>query len=117
MLSEDDIQRMVSRIVDGENPIAIGTFGSYATGRAHKDSDLDMFVIQTTAEPSSARRHRVMRHLFGVLQQTDMHVFTPEEFEAGGQEELSFVWTIIRQARLYHWTEEAACRVPSLFMR
>jgi hypothetical protein len=27
----------------------------------------------------------------------------------------SFAWVIVRQARLYHWTEDAKRRVPSLF--
>jgi predicted nucleotidyltransferase len=114
MMSEGDIQRIVSRIVAGDNPIAVGTFGSYAIGRAHEGSDLDLFVIQCTAQPPSARRRRVMRHLFGVLHPMDPHVFTPEEFEAGAREEQSFIWIIIRQARLYHWNQEAARLVPSL---
>ena len=114
MLTEGDIQRILSRIVDGENPIAAGTFGSYATGLAHEGSDLDLFVIQKTPAPPSLRQRRVMRHLFGVLHHTDAHVFTPEEFEEGAYDELSFLWVIARQARLYHWTDEAARRLPSL---
>ncbi|MNJ05842.1 hypothetical protein D3C73_1674380 [compost metagenome] len=37
----------------------------------------------------------------------DVHVFTPEEFEADAREELSFAWIIAKQARVYYWTEEA----------
>lgn len=114
MLSEADIQRIVSRIVVGERPLAVGIFGSYAIGRAHERSDLDLFVIQCTAQRPSARRRGVLRHLSGVLHPLDAHVFTPEEFEAAAQENLSFAWVIARQARLYHWTEEAARGVPSL---
>lgn len=114
MLSEDDIQRILSRIVESENPIAAGTFGSYATGLAHEGSDLDLFVIQNTAVLPPHRRHNVMRHLFGVMHHTDAHVFTPEEFEEGAYEELSFLWVIAKQARLYHWTDEAVSRLPSL---
>ena len=52
--------------------------------------------------------------LFGVLHPLDVHVFTPEEFEETACEVLSFAWVIVRQARLYHWTEAAARLVPSL---
>src|SRR4029077_11950396 len=104
MLTNGDIRRILSRIVEGENPIAAGTFGSYATGLAHEGSDLDLFVIQKTAATPSLRRRRVMQHLFSTLHHIDAHVFTPEEFEAGAYEELSFLWVIARQARLYHWT-------------
>jgi hypothetical protein len=59
----------------------------------------------------------VQRLLFGVLHPLDVHVFTSEEFEDMAHEELSFTWNIARQARLYHWSEEARRRVPSLLPR
>lgn len=114
MLSDNDIQRIVSRIVAGCGPIAVGTFGSYAIGRARESSDLDLFVIQNTVLPPPARRRAVQKHLYSVLQPLDVHVFTPDEFEAGVREELSFTWIIVRQARLYHWTSAAKSQVPSL---
>lgn len=114
MLSDRDIQRIVSRIVAGCRPIAAGSFGSYAVGLARDSSDLDLFVIQRTALPNAARRRAIYRHLCGVMHPLDVHVFTPEEFEADAREELSFAWVIARQACLYHWTEEAALEVPAL---
>jgi predicted nucleotidyltransferase len=117
MLSDDDITRIADRIVRGYGPLAVGTFGSYATGRARDKSDLDLFVIKRTPEPPSARRRAVVRLLFGVLHPVDAHVFTPEEFEQEAYEELSFAWVIARQARLYHWTVDAAEVVPSLTPR
>lgn len=114
MLSDSDIVRIVARVVVGCRPLAVGTFGSYAIGRAREGSDLDLFVIQQTILPSPARRRSVMQHLYGVLHPLDVHVFTPEEFETGTLEELSFTWIIVRQARVYHWSPEAAALVPSL---
>ena len=116
MLSDGDIQRIVTRIVEGCRPIAIGTFGSYAVGLARETSDLDLFVIQQTALPKPARRRDVCQHLFGVIHPLDVHVFTPEEFEADAREELSFAWIIARQACLYHWSAEARVLVPALGM-
>lgn len=115
MLTEGDIARIASRIVKGYGPLAVGTFGSYATGRARDSSDLDILVIKQTPESASARRRAVRRLLFGVLTALDIHVFAPEEFEEAACEELSFEWIIARQAQLYYWSEEARCRVPSLF--
>ncbi|MEO6973163.1 MAG: nucleotidyltransferase domain-containing protein [Rhodoferax sp.] len=114
MLSDNDIQRIVSRIVAGIDPVAVGIFGSYAVGRAHEGSDLDLFVIQHTVLPGSARRRNVTRHLYGVLHPLDVHVFTPDEFEAGMLEELSFAWVIVRQARLYYQSSDMLAKVPSL---
>jgi predicted nucleotidyltransferase len=117
MLSDDDIARFARRIVDGCRPLAVGTFGSYAIGRAREKSDLDLFVILRTPEQPPARRRAVRRLLFGVLHPIDPHIFTPEEFEATAYEELSFTWVIARQARLYHFQAEAGALVPSLVPR
>jgi predicted nucleotidyltransferase len=114
MLTDADIQCIVSRIVEGCRPIAAGTFGSYAVGLAREGSDLDLFVIQRTTLPKSARRRAIYRHLFGVMHPLDVHVFTPEEFEADAKDKLSFAWIIARQARIYHWTPEAALQAPAL---
>jgi predicted nucleotidyltransferase len=114
MLTDTDIRRIVERVVAGCGPLAVGIFGSYAVDRARGASDLDLFVIQQTRLPPSARRRAVMQTLFGILHPLDVHVFTPEEFEAGTLEELSFTWIIVRQARVYHWSPGAAALVPSL---
>jgi uncharacterized protein len=115
MLSDGDIARIVERIVRREAPLVVGTFGSYAVGTAHARSDLDLFVIKESAERPVARQHAIRRVLFSVLHPLDIHVFTPEEFEETAYEALSFAWVIVRQARIYHATEEAKRRVRSLF--
>ena len=49
-----------------------------------------------------------------VMHPLDIHVFAPEEFEEEAHEYLSFAWVIVRQAKLYHWSEAAAARVGFL---
>jgi uncharacterized protein len=115
MLSDDDIARIVERIVRREAPLVVGIFGSYAVGTARAGSDLDLFVIKDNAEWPVARRQAVRRSLFGLLHPLDIHVFTPAEFEETAQEALSFAWVIVRQARIWHSTEEGRRRVRSLF--
>lgn len=112
MLTENDITRIALRIVEAYAPLALGTFGSYAIGSPRNRSDLDLFVIKGAHEPCTARA--VKRLLFGVIHPVDVHVFTAEEFEDTVYEELSFTWVIVRQARLYHWAEQAKKLVPSL---
>ena len=117
MLTEGDIQQIVARIVSGYSPPAVAIFGSYAIGTATERSDLDILVIKATGHPWRGRAHQVRRLLFGVLSPLDVCVFTPEEFEEDVEEELSFGWVIVRQARVYHWTEAAARLVPTLARR
>jgi predicted nucleotidyltransferase len=117
MLTENDIQRIVGRVVSGYGPLVVGTFGSYAVGMARPSSDLDLFAIKATREPAGVRRRAIARLLFGVMHPLDLHVFTPEEFQGAVDEELSFEWLIARQARIYHWSAEAERLVPSLTAR
>lgn len=117
MLTDHDIARIAHRIVQSALPLAVGTFGSYAICKAHEGSDLDLFVIRETREAREVRARAVRRLLFGVLYPLDVHVFTPAEFEEAVYEVQSFPWVIVRQARMYYWTEEATRMVPSLLPR
>lgn len=117
MLTENDIARIARRIAAAYAPWAVGIFGSYAIGSAHDGSDLDLFVIRKPSESRPPTAQAIRRLLFGVLHPLDVHVFTPSEFEETVYDEQSFTWIIARQARLYHWTEEAAGAVPSLLPR
>jgi predicted nucleotidyltransferase len=117
MLTESDIARISGRIADTYAPLAMGTFGSYAIGSAREKSDLDLFVIKRISQRPEATVRAVRRLLVGVFHPMDIRVFTAYEFEGTVYEYLSFTWVVARQARLYHWTEEAAFLVPSLLPR
>src|SRR5271166_1949675 len=114
MLTENDIVRISRSIADAYAPLAVGTFGSYAIGSARETSDLDLFVIKRTSQRPEATARTVRRLLLGVFHPMDIRVFTAAEFEETVYQYLSFTWVVARQARLYHWTEEAAQVVPSL---
>jgi hypothetical protein len=92
-------------------------FGSYATGFARASSDLDVFVIKQSCGKPAARIRAVKRVLFGIFHPVDVFVFTPQEFEEAAYEEQSFTWVIVKQARLYRWTEEASRLIPSLLSK
>ena len=114
MLTDNDIVRISARIVRGCAPLALGTFGSYAVGTPKAHSDLDLFVISKTGGGLGSRVLTVRRLLFGILHPLDVFVFTPVEFEASAYQPQSFTWIISKQARIYHWTEQATLLVPSL---
>jgi predicted nucleotidyltransferase len=117
MLTENDVARIAGRVARKFAPLAVGTFGSYAIGTAHEQSDLALFVIRDPADPSTPDGVAVRWFLASVMHPLDIHVFTPAEFEAAAREDLSFASNIVRQARHYHWTEYAKKDIPSLFAR
>ena len=54
MVTNEQIQAVTDVIVDHFKPQAVILFGSYATGTATEDSDIDILVIKKTDLP----RHR-----------------------------------------------------------
>ena len=56
MISEEQIQAVVARIVEGYAPDKIILFGSYAYGTPTEHSDLDLLIIKQHAEAKRAER-------------------------------------------------------------
>lgn len=117
MLSENDLAKIAARIAHGLRVIAIGTFGSYATGTANNKSDVDLFVIREDGDRAPLTERAIRRLLPHVLTKLDIHVFTATEFERRLLQPYSFEWIIAQQARLYYWRDNAPQVLPSLFGR
>src|SRR5664280_2528000 len=117
MLTENDIVRISKKLADSYSPLAVGTFGSYAIGSAREKSDLDLFVIKRDLQVPEVTTRAIRRLLADCLHPMDIRVFTASEFEGTVYDYLSFTWIVARQARLYHWTEDAGRLVPSLLPR
>jgi predicted nucleotidyltransferase len=73
------IRAVVKRIAEQFDPERIILFGSYAYGRPHPDSDVDLLVVLATNERARAKQIEIARtlspHPFGM----DILVRTPEQ--------------------------------------
>lgn len=83
MITEEQIQAVVARIVEGYAPDKIILFGSYAYGEPHEDSDLDLLIIKQNAE---AKRSERAVAIWSLLWSTpfpamDILIRTPAEME------------------------------------
>lgn len=80
MITEEQIQAVVRRIVEGYAPDRIILFGSYAYGTPTEDSDLDLLVVKAGIGPERAERAIAVRRLLrGTGTPTDILVRTPAE--------------------------------------
>ena len=96
MLTPTEIDTLVRRIVARIQPQKVIIFGSYAKGTATIKSDLDIFVIKETDLPMANRADNLKPMLSHVLIQVDIHIYTLEEVEEYGQEQFSFVNSILK---------------------
>lgn len=80
MLQQHQIHEIVDQIASAYQPEKIYLFGSYATGQATDDSDLDLFIIKNTNKRKIERNREVRRCVKNYpLTGLDIIVYTPSE--------------------------------------
>ena len=79
-VSQKLIREMVNRIVRRFDPKKVILFGSYATGKAGPDSDVDLLVVMPFIGPKRSKRLEVRMAVHDIVASKDIIVVTPEEF-------------------------------------
>ncbi|MBI4559000.1 MAG: nucleotidyltransferase domain-containing protein [Candidatus Hydrogenedentes bacterium] len=85
MIADSQIQKLIGEIIDrivrDYQPEKIVLFGSFAYGRPHRDSDVDLLIIKDTAERPIDRRVTVRRLLAPATGKipVELLVLTPRE--------------------------------------
>lgn len=97
LLSDDELQGMISRLKKVLRPRRILAFGSYARGDWRKGSDLDLLVELETDLPPAERRLLVRRALGAKPCPVDILVYTPAEIAARRHSLGSIIPTILRE--------------------
>ena len=94
MLTERDIQEVVNRIVAVAEPEKIILFGSYASGTATKDSDVDLLVVKDALSRPREQTVRVRQALDRFRVGFDLVLCSTEDFEVRRQAK----WHIVHEA-------------------
>lgn len=98
---QQEIKKIVSQIVQSYNPEKIILFGSFASGGAKKNSDVDLAVIKKTKERFPSRLLKiagVVRSSLG----TDILVYTPQEWKKALEEENYFIKDIVQSGKVLY---------------
>ncbi|MEI8079402.1 MAG: nucleotidyltransferase domain-containing protein [bacterium] len=102
MLTPADIQAMADLIAVRFQPEKIILFGSYATGTATADSDVDLLVVKDSVLPRHQRSAPIYKALFGTGNAVDIMVYTPGEIEEWRDVPQAFVSTALNQGRVLY---------------
>ncbi len=81
MISDETLNELRRRLVDGFHPNKIILFGSQARGTADDRSDVDILVVCEIPNGRRALALAMDRTLWGLRLPRDIVVLTPEEFE------------------------------------
>ncbi len=100
--NEDLLREIVNRIVQSFNPQKIILFGSYAYGKPHEGSDLDILVIMESTLPRYKRSIPIYRSLADLLVPMDILVYTPEEVEAWKDVSQAFITSILKKRKVLY---------------
>jgi predicted nucleotidyltransferase len=85
MVSEETLNEITRRIVNGFHPDKIILFGSQARGTADKHSDVDILVISPVEGDRFDLILDMYKSLKGMLLARDIVVLEPDEFELDRQ--------------------------------
>ncbi len=80
MIAESDIQSLIDSIVAKYHPVKILLFGSYATGKATDESDIDLLVEIETYMPSIVLAKQMLYDLQPAFS-VDLRVYRPGEIK------------------------------------
>lgn len=102
MIDKAKINEIISKIALHFDPDKIILFGSYASGNATNDSDLDLLIIQETELPRHKRSFDIQKSLKGSMIPMDILVYTIKEFEEERNQKNSFLHSLIQNSEILY---------------
>lgn len=95
------LDRIVAILIAEYHPEKIILFGSFASGRTHEGSDLDLVIIKDTAQRPIDRQVEV----YGLVKPEvgiDLFIYTPQEFKDLETMGYSLVKEIVTQGKVLY---------------
>ena len=105
MISELEISKVISRIVEIYRPEQVILFGSYAQGNANENSDLDLLLVKKTTVHPLNRAAEIRKALRDVLVPMDILVYTPEEILRDKERKFTFIHDVLKSGKVLYAIE------------
>jgi len=108
MITQKQIEEIITRIASSYNPEKIILFGSYAYGSPTEDSDLDLLVVaKSSKQPRYKRAREIRKHLWGIVDAPkDILVYTQKEIDEWKEVEEAFITSIMKKGRVLYENKE-----------
>lgn len=102
MDTKREIKKITNQIIKKYKPEKIILYGSFAHGKPHKDSDVDLLIIKKTKKQRTKRHLEIDRMLLDRRVPLDILVYTPAEIKKRLVLGDFFVKNIIQQGRVLY---------------
>jgi len=102
MISEQVIQQAVRRLVAAARPSRIILFGSYATGTATENSDLDLMVIKHAVENRGEEMVRLRGCVGDIGEAVDVLIYSEDDVEERKEWCTSPIYWALREGRVLY---------------
>jgi predicted nucleotidyltransferase len=104
MLKAEQLTKILRRIAEIQKPEQIVLFGSYASGTATEDSDLDLLVVVNDHTlPRHRRAREIRKQLWGLADiPKDILVYTQSEIDEWKDVETAFITEALREGQVVY---------------
>ncbi len=102
---QKEIRNITEQIVEKYKPEKIILYGSFAYGKPHKDSDVDLLVLKKTKKRKTKRHLELDRILLDRTMPLDILVYTPQEIEKRVSLNDFFIKNILKQGKILYVTK------------
>ncbi len=97
------LKKITERIVEKYKPEKIILFGSYAWGKPHEDSDIDLFIVKESKKKRHEREYELRMKLIGnKFPPMDLLIYTPAELKRRFQIEDFFIEDIFKKGKVLY---------------
>jgi len=104
MITENQINELVDKIIAEYEPEKIILFGSYSDGNANIDSDVDLLVIKDSQESRNKRiadlKMRLLKYRF--MFPMDLLVYTNNELINENFGRFSFIYNVLKNGKVLY---------------